>query len=83
GLGEIRSGNHQIPKITWSPPPASSFRPSLPMVQGLQDTIWLGRTQVLQRGPVSYYIDGAHTSSSVKACVRWFQEVALNEEKAG
>ncbi|KAE8583220.1 hypothetical protein XENTR_v10020462 [Xenopus tropicalis] len=50
---------------------------------GLQDTIWLGRTQVLKRGPISYYIDGAHTSSSIKACIRWFREVALKEEKAG
>ncbi|KAM4020342.1 folylpolyglutamate synthase, mitochondrial [Anomaloglossus baeobatrachus] len=83
GFGQIKNLNQQLPKAKWPLPLASVFRPSLPMVQGLQHTLWLGRTQVLQRGPISYYIDGAHTSSSVKACVRWFQEVALNEEKSG
>ncbi|XP_078502786.1 folylpolyglutamate synthase, mitochondrial isoform X3 [Lissotriton helveticus] len=62
-------------------PLATVFRPSLSMLEGLQDTEWLGRTQILHRGPVSYYIDGAHTSSSVQACVRWFRRVALNEDK--
>ncbi|KAJ1133636.1 hypothetical protein NDU88_000115 [Pleurodeles waltl] len=62
-------------------PLATAFRPSLSMVEGLQDTVWLGRTQILHRGPICYYIDGAHTSSSVQACVRWFRHVALNEDK--
>ncbi|XP_069799938.1 folylpolyglutamate synthase, mitochondrial isoform X4 [Dendropsophus ebraccatus] len=83
GFGESKNPNQRSPAVRWPLPLASAFRPSVPMVQGLQHTIWLGRTQVLQRGPISYYIDGAHTSSSVKACVKWFQDVALNEEKAG
>uniref|UniRef100_A0A8C0G3M9 Folylpolyglutamate synthase n=1 Tax=Chelonoidis abingdonii TaxID=106734 RepID=A0A8C0G3M9_CHEAB len=62
-------------------PLAPAFRPSSSMVQGLQDTEWLGRNQVLQHGPVTWYIDGAHTTSSVQACVRWFRQAALNEEK--
>ncbi|XP_019331437.1 folylpolyglutamate synthase, mitochondrial isoform X3 [Alligator mississippiensis] len=62
-------------------PLAPVFRPSIAMVQGLQDAVWLGRTQVLQHGPVTWYIDGAHTTSSVQACVRWFHQAALNEEK--
>ncbi|XP_019396225.1 PREDICTED: folylpolyglutamate synthase, mitochondrial isoform X1 [Crocodylus porosus] len=62
-------------------PLAPVFRPSIAMVQGLKDSVWLGRTQVLQHGPVTWYIDGAHTTSSVQACVRWFHQAALNEEK--
>ncbi|XP_056396424.1 folylpolyglutamate synthase, mitochondrial isoform X2 [Hyla sarda] len=83
GFGEIKNPKKQIPAVKWPLPLASPFRLSVPMVQGLQHTIWLGRTQVLLRGPISYYIDGAHTSSSVKACVKWFQDMALSEEKAG
>lgn len=52
--------------------------PSLP---GLRDTEWLGRTQVLPRGPVTWYLDGAHTTSSIQACVRWFRQAALNQDK--
>ncbi|XP_067398219.1 folylpolyglutamate synthase, mitochondrial [Emydura macquarii macquarii] len=62
-------------------PLAPVFKPSRSMVQGLQDTEWLGRTQVLQHGAVTWYIDGAHTTSSVQACVRWFRQAALHQEK--
>ncbi|CAH2316216.1 folylpolyglutamate synthase, mitochondrial isoform X1 [Pelobates cultripes] len=82
GIGEHKSPK-QIPSVKWPFPLAPVFRPSVPMVEGLQNTVWLGRSQILQRGPISYYIDGAHTNSSVKACVRWFHQVALNEERAG
>ncbi|XP_063792711.1 folylpolyglutamate synthase, mitochondrial isoform X1 [Pseudophryne corroboree] len=81
GIGECKQ-RQQHPPVKWPLPMASAFRPTIPMVKGLQDTVWLGRTQVLQHGPISYYIDGAHTSSSIKACVKWFQQMALNEEKA-
>ncbi|XP_064379746.1 folylpolyglutamate synthase, mitochondrial isoform X3 [Dromaius novaehollandiae] len=62
-------------------PLASAFRPSVAMVQGLREAEWPGRTQVLPHGPVTWYIDGAHTTSSVQACVRWFRQAALNENK--
>lgn len=48
---------------------------------GLRDTEWLGRTQVLSHGPVTWYLDGAHTTSSIQACVRWFRQAALNQDK--
>ncbi|KFW74398.1 hypothetical protein N305_03036, partial [Manacus vitellinus] len=47
----------------------------------LRDTEWLGRTQVLSHGPVTWYLDGAHTTSSIQACVRWFRQAALNQDK--
>ncbi|NXG63924.1 FOLC protein, partial [Hemiprocne comata] len=62
-------------------PLAPAFRPTDAMIQGLQDTEWLGRTQVLPRGPVTWYLDGAHTTSSIQACVRWFRQAALNQDK--
>ncbi|XP_060543002.1 folylpolyglutamate synthase, mitochondrial isoform X1 [Pantherophis guttatus] len=60
---------------------APAFKPDQPMVQGLQAAVWLGRNQVLHHGPVTWYIDGAHTTSSMQACIRWFRQAALNEDK--
>uniref|UniRef100_A0A8C8ABH1 tetrahydrofolate synthase n=1 Tax=Otus sunia TaxID=257818 RepID=A0A8C8ABH1_9STRI len=62
-------------------PLAPTFRPTDAMIQGLRDTEWLGRTQVLPRGPVTWYLDGAHTTSSIQACVRWFRQAALTQDK--
>ncbi|TFK08292.1 frizzled-1 [Platysternon megacephalum] len=78
-LKDLQSGAELLGKRRV--PLAPAFRPSGSMVQGLQDTEWLGRTQVLQHGAVTWFIDGAHTTSSVQACVRWFRQAALNEEK--
>uniref|UniRef100_A0A8C7MWL9 Folylpolyglutamate synthase n=1 Tax=Oncorhynchus kisutch TaxID=8019 RepID=A0A8C7MWL9_ONCKI len=39
---------------------------------GLEDTEWPGRTQTLKHGPVTYFLDGAHTTRSMLACVSWF-----------
>ncbi|XP_071881525.1 folylpolyglutamate synthase, mitochondrial isoform X3 [Anas platyrhynchos] len=64
-----------------SVPLAPVFRPSDAMIQGLRDTEWLGRTQVLPHGAVTWYLDGAHTTSSVQACVRWFRQAALSHDK--
>lgn len=55
--------------------------PLCPPPPGLRDTEWLGRTQVLPHGAVTWYLDGAHTTSSVQACVRWFRQAALSHDK--
>lgn len=55
-------------------PPAPVFRPTSHMRHGLRETEWPGRTQVLRRGPLTWYLDGAHTYSSVLACTRWFNQ---------
>ncbi|XP_038230002.1 folylpolyglutamate synthase, mitochondrial isoform X1 [Dermochelys coriacea] len=82
GTGELKDLQPSAELLGKRPVPlAPAFRPSGSMVQGLRDTEWLGRTQVLQHGPVTWYVDGAHTTSSVQACVRWFRQAALNEEK--
>ena len=48
---------------------------------GLADTVWAGRTQTLKNGEVTYFLDGAHTTRSMQACVSWFQEAAVRCER--
>ncbi|XP_071207955.1 folylpolyglutamate synthase, mitochondrial-like isoform X1 [Salvelinus alpinus] len=61
--------------------PAAGFQPSPIMAKGLEDTAWPGRTQTLKHGPVTYFLDGAHTTRSMLACVSWFSEVAAQHER--
>ncbi|XP_029503545.1 folylpolyglutamate synthase, mitochondrial [Oncorhynchus nerka] len=61
--------------------PAAGFQPSPIMAKGLEDTEWPGRTQTLKHGPVTYFLDGAHTTRSMLACVSWFSEVASQHER--
>ncbi|XP_027470624.1 folylpolyglutamate synthase, mitochondrial isoform X2 [Zalophus californianus] len=71
GLGELKVSR---PSVLRQMPLAPVFQPTPHMRHGLRDTEWLGRTQVLRRGPLTWYLDGAHTTSSVQACVRWFRQ---------
>jgi len=41
--------------------------------KGLENTVWPGRSQVVDRGEVAYFLDGAHTEESMLACTKWFQ----------
>ncbi|NWI52995.1 FOLC protein, partial [Calyptomena viridis] len=81
GLGELKEVAANT-KLAGRPVPlAPAFRPTDAMIQGLRDTEWLGRTQVVSHGPVMWYLDGAHTTSSIQACVRWFRQAALKQDK--
>ncbi|XP_061208881.1 folylpolyglutamate synthase, mitochondrial isoform X1 [Neopsephotus bourkii] len=81
GLGELKEMPPST-KLAGRPVPlAPAFHPTDAMIQGLRDTEWLGRTQVLPHGPVTWYLDGAHTTSSIQACVRWFRQAALGQDK--
>ncbi|KAK7131532.1 hypothetical protein R3I94_016603 [Phoxinus phoxinus] len=60
--------------------PAPVFQPSPAMIKGLAETEWPGRNQTLKHGPVTYFLDGAHTTRSMQACVRWFNEIATHHE---
>ncbi|NXS50596.1 FOLC protein, partial [Balaeniceps rex] len=81
GLGELKEVLPSTELAGRPVPLAPAFRPTDAMIQALRDTEWLGRTQVLPRGPVTWYLDGAHTTSSIQACVRWFRQAALNQDK--
>ncbi|KAM4634441.1 folylpolyglutamate synthase, mitochondrial [Polymixia lowei] len=63
-------------------PKATCFKLSPIMVKGLADTEWPGRTQTLRHGPITYFLDGAHTTRSMQACVHWFRESAARHEQA-
>lgn len=45
-------------------------------VCGLRSVVWPGRSQVLPLGSLKFFIDGAHTESSMQACVDWFSKTA-------
>ncbi|NWV85359.1 FOLC protein, partial [Dasyornis broadbenti] len=81
GLGELKEVLPSTELVGRPVPLAPAFRLTDAMIQGLRDTEWLGRTQVLSHGPVTWYLDGAHTTSSIQACVRWFHQTALNQDK--
>ncbi|XP_004713349.1 folylpolyglutamate synthase, mitochondrial [Echinops telfairi] len=78
GIGELKASSSGLLQQL---PLAPVFRPTSHMRHGLQDTEWPGRNQVLRRGPLTWYLDGAHTASSVKACVRWFRQVLRGQER--
>ncbi|XP_062938239.1 folylpolyglutamate synthase, mitochondrial isoform X2 [Cynocephalus volans] len=75
--GELKASRQNF---LWQLPLAPVFQPTSHMRHGLRNTEWLGRTQVLRRGPLTWYLDGAHTTSSVQACVCWFRQ-ALQARK--
>ncbi|NXQ31381.1 FOLC protein, partial [Alaudala cheleensis] len=81
GLGELKEMPPSSELLGRPVPLAPAFRLTDAMIQGLRETEWLGRTQVLSHGPVTWYLDGAHTTSSIQACVRWFRQAALNQDK--
>ncbi|XP_041531041.1 folylpolyglutamate synthase, mitochondrial isoform X3 [Microtus oregoni] len=84
GHQDIQELKVSRPSIRWQLPLAPVFHPTSHMRHGLRDTEWPGRTQVLRRGPVTWYLDGAHTASSVQACVRWYcQSLQRNKCPSG
>ncbi|XP_026887576.2 folylpolyglutamate synthase, mitochondrial isoform X2 [Electrophorus electricus] len=59
---------------------APAFEPSPRMLRGLAETEWQGRNQCLTRSSITYFLDGAHTTRSMQACVSWFSEAAAQRE---
>ncbi|KAK1334108.1 hypothetical protein QTO34_005108 [Cnephaeus nilssonii] len=80
GIGELKVSR---PSLLCQLPLAPVFQPTAHMRHG---EMIIGPTvrasghgvarpdQILCRGPLTWYLDGAHTSSSVQACVRWFRQ---------
>nr|XP_002734675.1 PREDICTED: folylpolyglutamate synthase, mitochondrial-like [Saccoglossus kowalevskii] len=54
-------------------PTAPAFKLSDAFIVGLRNCQWPGRTQIIKRENVTYYLDGAHTPISIKACAEWFK----------
>ena len=47
------------------------------VVRGLETTEWPGRSQLISRDSVQFYLDGAHTEESMVSCHQWFSQQAL------
>nr|XP_006818428.1 PREDICTED: uncharacterized protein LOC102800632 [Saccoglossus kowalevskii] len=60
---------------------ASAFKLPATFISGLRDCCLPGRTQIIKHDNVTYYLDGAHTPMSMKACVKWFKEASAEEEQ--
>ena len=61
-------------KTNYLPTMASPFQILAPDALGLALARWPGRSQILKRKGVAYYIDGAHTPESIEACIDWFKQ---------
>ncbi|PHH63329.1 hypothetical protein CDD81_6103 [Ophiocordyceps australis] len=46
------------------------------IIHGLEQTVFRGRCQVKTQGPVTWYLDGAHTADSLKMSSQWFSQEA-------
>ncbi|KAK6641339.1 hypothetical protein RUM44_013048 [Polyplax serrata] len=55
-------------------PTAKAFQVTKKMVEGMKNCSWPGRTQILVRDRVTFFLDGAHTEESIKCCSRWFEK---------
>ncbi|KYK54167.1 tetrahydrofolylpolyglutamate synthase [Drechmeria coniospora] len=55
---------------------ATTQGPNLPreFVDGLEKTVFRGRCEVKTEDKVTWYVDGAHTSDSLKMSSRWFAD---------
>ncbi|KAI6205449.1 Folylpolyglutamate synthase [Aphelenchoides besseyi] len=40
--------------------------------EAILETKWMGRSQVLKNGNITYHLDGAHTPKSIQYCADWF-----------
>ena len=41
---------------------------------------WPGRNQTVERGNITYLLDGAHTADSCKACANWMEGIFQSED---
>ena len=70
----------------------NTIAPILPdvVVRGLERAEWPGRCQIVKLqnsnndnkndNTLNMYLDGAHTTESIKACANWFEEINNNNE---
>ncbi|KAG8178843.1 hypothetical protein JTE90_016513 [Oedothorax gibbosus] len=57
-------------------PMAQTFQICDKTRNGLENCVWPGRFQTVERGRITYFLDGAHTHQSMKYCARWFAEIS-------
>lgn len=62
-----------LDKIGVSVPPKTEALPR-EFVDGLEKVVWRGRCEVKKEDSVTWYVDGAHTSDSLKMSAKWFKD---------
>ncbi|CED83354.1 bifunctional protein [Phaffia rhodozyma] len=77
------------PSLSPSSPLYGVSSPSLegpldqPTKEGLENTSWPGRCQILQAGQIRTFLDGAHTTESLEGCGNWFWEEVKERTEGG
>ncbi|KRZ71757.1 Folylpolyglutamate synthase, mitochondrial [Trichinella papuae] len=49
-------------------------------IKALESCRWPGRSQIIKKNGIEYYLDGAHTPLSIQCCAAWFGEAAAATE---
>lgn len=62
-------------------PEAAGVLTSDDVANGVRHFQWPGRFQKISEGHIEWYLDGAHTHSSMEHAVRWFAEASLGNER--
>ncbi|KAK6730758.1 hypothetical protein RB195_007308 [Necator americanus] len=66
-------------KIDWKI--GEPFLVSGPVVEAIESCRWRGRSQIVDVERTRYYLDGAHTPKSMKACSNWFGQAAVKNSR--
>ncbi|KAF4974151.1 hypothetical protein FZEAL_8916 [Fusarium zealandicum] len=63
----------------------SSNTEALPkeFVEGLEKVVWRGRCEVKKEDKVTWHVDGAHTSDSLKMSAKWFKDETSERHVSG
>ncbi|KAJ3510684.1 hypothetical protein NM208_g15504 [Fusarium decemcellulare] len=62
-----------LEKLNISLPPKTGPLPK-EFVDGLEKVVWRGRCEVKKEEKVTWHVDGAHTSDSLKMSAKWFKD---------
>ncbi|KAK7430114.1 Folylpolyglutamate synthetase [Neonectria magnoliae] len=62
-----------LQKLGISVPPKAETLPR-EFVDGLEKVVWRGRCEIKPEGKVTWHVDGAHTSDSLKMSAKWFND---------
>ncbi|KAI1289881.1 Folylpolyglutamate synthase, mitochondrial [Halotydeus destructor] len=76
------NGVDQVSPLSASPnvTTASTFPLTRQFLHGLECCSWPGRYQIIEKGEVSFFFDGAHTGESLALCRDWFNSVSGCDE---
>ncbi|KAB7493815.1 Folylpolyglutamate synthase, mitochondrial [Armadillidium nasatum] len=43
----------------------------------LENVVWPGRSQIVTKERMTYFLDGAHTITSIQSCIDWYEKISL------